>query len=159
MSNTGFRLIKRGDYYGKRSKHFKAIVAVGRAFWLFGESFVVGARILFSSRNFFWLIPGYGLGSYAHRYFDSCIVPLIAKRILGRAELSLIIVSGSSMGELLGALIVFLWINKFRTPIFWLRIDAILLSLVWIFPFWAPDYPDVETALIATGILIPLSIA
>lgn len=154
MSTMGFRLVKH-----RKSNTKNWIMAILHPFWLFAVSFFVGARIMFSSRNTFWLIPGYGFASYAHRYLDTCIVPQIAKRILARPSISLVIAAGTSFGELLGALIIFCWTKHFRTPLFWLRIDACLLLLVWFFPFWAPDEAEARQVLIAVAFMVPLAFA
>jgi hypothetical protein len=44
-------------------------------------------------------------------------------------------VGGSNFGELLGALTVALSKNYVPTPLPWLRLDALLLQIVWVLPF------------------------
>lgn len=53
-------------------------------------------------------------------------------------------VGGSNFGELLGALFVLFFANKVKTPLPWLRLDALGLLLVWVLPY---SYPDKDKAL------------
>jgi len=64
------------------------------------------------------------------RFLLNGITPQIAKRYLGNSEWSQIIVGGSNFGELLGAFIVFICVNRIKIPIPWLRLDAILLLII-----------------------------
>ena len=67
-------------------------------------------------------------------------------------------VAGSNSGELLGALLVYIFANLIRSPIPWLRLDALLLFIVWYFPFWYPPKGHVGEAWIAAASLIPVSL-
>ncbi|KAI9342324.1 hypothetical protein BDR26DRAFT_836570 [Obelidium mucronatum] len=98
------------------------------------SSIVVGARIIFSSRKFSWLIPGYTVGLVFHRYLENGIAPNFSKIVLGDASMSQIMVGGSNFGELCGAFIVFIFNTQIHTPIPWVRWDAIVLNLVWLVP-------------------------
>ena len=80
--------------------------------------------IIFTSRKFFWLLPGYSIALYAHRYLENGIAPAIARRYLGNPAWSQIIVGGSNFGELLGAGFVFLFTNLVTTPMPWLRLEG-----------------------------------
>ncbi|KAH7321266.1 hypothetical protein B0I35DRAFT_210681 [Stachybotrys elegans] len=133
------------------------IRAIFSGFWLFGESIVVGAKIIFSSRRFIWLLPSYGVALYAHRYLENGIATQVAKRYLGEAGWSQIIVGGSNLGELFGALFVFLFTNVVQTPIPWLRLDALMLLVIWYIPYWYPPSGDVGQAWKAAATLIPVS--
>jgi hypothetical protein len=106
------------------------------AFADFGRSIVLGARIIASQRKFMWLPVGYSLALYAHRYLENGLVPVLAQGYFGKPAYSQILVGGSNFGELLGALLVLLIGNLLPTPIPWLRMDACLLGLVWILPFY-----------------------
>ncbi|KAK4183661.1 major facilitator superfamily domain-containing protein [Podospora australis] len=125
--------------------------------YLFGESIWVGAKILCSSRKFIWLVPGYAVALYAHRYLENGIAPQIARRYLGHSAWSQIMVGGSNLGELLGALCVLLLTNKIQTPMPWLRLDALMLLIVWYVPFWRPVSGDVGQAWIVAGTFAPIS--
>ncbi|KAI9374102.1 major facilitator superfamily domain-containing protein [Aspergillus egyptiacus] len=139
---------------GDQPPYIKAVVA---GFWLFFESIWTGAGVLFSSRKFIWLLPGYSIALYAHRYLENSVAPAIARRYLGNAAWSQIIVGGSNLGELLGALFVILFTNTVATPIPWLRLDAILLLVTWYLPFWRPEQHRVSQAWIAAATFLPIS--
>ncbi|PVH68957.1 hypothetical protein DL98DRAFT_627361 [Cadophora sp. DSE1049] len=133
------------------------IQAVIGAFWLFGESVWTGARLIFSSRRYIWLIPGYSFALYGHRYLENGISPAIARRYLGNSAWSQIMVGGSNFGELLGAGFAFLFADLIHTPIPWLRLDALLLLILWYLPFWYPASGQVKYAWMAAGTFIPVS--
>ncbi|KXX82741.1 hypothetical protein MMYC01_200878 [Madurella mycetomatis] len=125
--------------------------------YLFGESVWVGAKILFTSRKFIWLVPGYSVALYAHRYIENGIAPQVARRYLGDSAWSQIMVGGSNLGELLGALCVLLLTNTIQTPMPWLRLDALMLLVVWYIPFWRPPSGQVGQAWIVAATLTPVS--
>jgi MFS family permease len=133
------------------------IKAVLGGFYLFGESIWVGAKNIFTSRKFIWLIPGYSFALYGHRYLENGIAPVIARRYLGNSAWSQIMVGGSNFGELLGALFVFLFTNLIPTPIPWLRLDALLLLIVWYLPYWWPPVGRVQDAWVVAATFIPVS--
>ncbi|KAF9163721.1 hypothetical protein BGX21_000740 [Mortierella sp. AD011] len=124
----------------------------------FGTSLYRGAQIIFSSRKFIWLIPGYSVPLFTHRYLESQLSPAFAKRILNQGAYAQIMVGGSNFGELLGALFVLLFAKKIKTPLPWLRLDALGLLIVWILPY---SYPAKEDALsfawTLAAIWIPIS--
>ncbi|KAF8249511.1 hypothetical protein K440DRAFT_660007 [Wilcoxina mikolae CBS 423.85] len=105
----------------------------------FGRSIWLGGKIIFSQRKFAWLPIGYSLALYAHRYLENGLVPVLAQGYFRQPAFAQILVGGSNFGELLGALLVLLTGNLLPTPIPWLRVDALLLCLVWILPFYKPD--------------------
>ncbi|KAK4233533.1 major facilitator superfamily domain-containing protein [Achaetomium macrosporum] len=125
--------------------------------YLFAESVWVGARILFTSRKFIWLVPGYSVALYAHRYLENNIAPQIARRYLGNSAWAQIMVGGSNLGELLGAFSVLLFTNAVQTPMPWLRLDALMLLIVWYVPFWRPPAGDVGQAWIVAATLCPVA--
>lgn len=131
--------------------------AVLGGFYLFFESIWVGAKIIFTSRKFIWLVPGYSFALYGHRYLENAIAPAIARRYLGDSAWSQIMVGGSNFGELLGALFVFLFTNFVKTPIPWLRLDACLLLIVWYLATWWVPTGRVTDAWIVAATFIPIS--
>jgi MFS family permease len=133
------------------------IKAVLGGFYLFGESVWVGAKIIFTSRKFIWLVPGYSFALYGHRYLENAIAPVIARRYLGNSAWSQIMVGGSNFGELLGALFVFLFTNLVKTPIPWLRLDACLLLIIWYLPTWWVPTGRVTDAWVVAATFIPVS--
>ncbi|KAJ9145207.1 Major facilitator superfamily domain general substrate transporter protein [Coniochaeta hoffmannii] len=138
----------------KQSGYFLALAS---AFFLFGESVWTGAKIIFSSRKYVWLLPGYTFALYGHRYLESSAAPIIARRYLGNSAWYQIMVAGSNFGELLGALFVFLFTGWIKTPIPWLRLDALLLMILWYLPYWYPPSGDVKYAWIVFATFIPVS--
>ena len=125
--------------------------------FLFGESVWVGAKILFTSRKFIWLVPGYSVALYAHRYLENNIAPQIARRYMGNSAWAQIMVGGSNLGELLGAFSVLLFTNAIQTPMPWLRLDALMLLIVWYIPFWYPPADQVGQAWIVAATFAPIS--
>lgn len=123
----------------------------------FGLSVWVGGKIVFSQRKFIWLPIGYSLALYGHRYLESGIAPIIAKRVFGNAAYSQILVGGSNFGELLGAFMVFLLNDLVPTPIPWLRADSLLLLIVWVVPFYHGTTNTVQSAWILAAIFAPIS--
>lgn len=126
-------------------------------FWLFGQSIAVGAKIIFTSRKFMWLIPGYAVALYGHRYLENGIAPQVARRYLGQSGWSQLMVGGSNMGELLGALTVFLFTDVVKTPLPWLRLDALMLLIVWYIPYWQPPRNQVGQAWLVAATFLPIS--
>ncbi|KAI5795000.1 hypothetical protein EDC01DRAFT_745314 [Geopyxis carbonaria] len=124
---------------------------------LFLDSILTGGRIIFSTRKFIWLLPGYSLALYGHRYLENGIAPAIAKRYLGNSAWSQLMVGGSNFGELLGAAFVFLFTNVVTTPIPWLRLDAALLMIVWYLPGWRAPQGTVQAAWMVAATFIPVS--
>ncbi|KAG4435368.1 hypothetical protein IFR05_009154 [Cadophora sp. M221] len=124
---------------------------------VFFKSLALGITILFSSRRYIWLLPGYSLALYSHRFLENNISTVIAQRYLGDAAWSQIMVAGSNFGELLGALFVFLFTTLIHTPLPWIRLDSIILSIVWFLAFWRPAYRKMSQAWVVAGAFAPLS--
>jgi hypothetical protein len=133
------------------------VKAVASGFYLFFESIWTGGKIISTHRKFVWLLPGYAVALYAHRYLENAIAPVVARRYLGNSAWAQIMVGGSNAGELLGALFVFMFTNLVQTPMPWLRIDALALLIVWYLPFWHPPKGDVGQAWIVAATFLPIS--
>jgi hypothetical protein len=88
---------------------------------------------------------------------ENQIAPILAKQYLNTSAYSQIMVGGSNFGELLGALSVALFTNFAPTPIPWLRLDALLLQIVWVLPFFKVVPKDVKSAWQLAGIFVPIS--
>jgi hypothetical protein len=125
-------------------------------FWLFFESVYTGAHIIFTQRKFIWLLPGYAIALYGHRYLENGIAPAIARRYLGNSAWSQIMVGGSNLGELFGAAFVFLFTNFITTPMPWLRIDSLTLLILWYVPYWYPKSGDVNQAWVVAATFLPI---
>ena len=136
--------------------HPSYLKSVVDGFRLFFESACTGGRIICTNRKFVWLLPGYAIALYGHRYLENGLAPAISKRYLGNSAWSQIIVGGSNVGELLGASFVFLFTNFVTTPMPWLRLDALMLLVVWYLPFWYPPSGDVRYAWIIAATFIPI---
>jgi hypothetical protein len=132
------------------------IRSVLNGFRLFYESVITGARIIFTRRKFIWLVPGYAIALYGHRYLENGIAPAIARRYLGNSAWSQIMVGGSNLGELFGAAFVFIFTNTITTPMPWLRFDALALLILWYLPYWYPRSGEVQQAWIVAATFIPI---
>lgn len=145
ISKLGFERLKYKTEDGEE-KRKNLLFELAEGFWIFAKSMWLGGRLIFTNRDLIWLIPCYGVGSYAHRYLDTGLLPKIAKRYLGHSSWGLIMCSGSSAGELLGSLLIFFTSKWFRTPLFWLRVDALLMLTLWVVPYWHPPPLDITQA-------------
>lgn len=155
ITDLNFEPPARLQPLSERPAYIKAVLC---GFYYFGESVWTGAKIIFGSRRFIWLLPSYSLALYGHRFLENNVAPAIARRYFGQSAWSQIIIGGSNLGELIGALLVFFTTNCVRTPIPWLRLDAIVLLIVWYLPFWYPPAGDVKYAWIAAATFLPISV-
>lgn len=138
---------------GRQPTYCRAVLA---GFRLFFESVWTGARTIFSHRRFIWLLPGYAVALYAHRYLENGVAPVLARRYLGNSAWAMIIVAGSDIGELLGALFVFIFTNLVHTPIPWLRLDALMLAIIWYLPSLTPHKGDIKYAWLLAASFFPI---
>ncbi|CCA73644.1 hypothetical protein PIIN_07597 [Serendipita indica DSM 11827] len=118
----------------RRSSYMQSIIVGTRAFM---RSTYKGAIICFSHRRFIWLLPGYSLALYGHRYLENALAPAIAKRIMLDSSYSQIMVTGSNLGELFGAMFVLLTTSYIQTPLPFLRFDALALAILWVLPSYS----------------------
>lgn len=153
VSNLNFQKTKSSTLEGK-PKYLKAVFL---GFWLFFKSIYTGGYIIFTSRKFIWLLPGYAFALYVHRYLENGLGPIVARRYFGRSEWAQVLVGGSNLGELLGALFVFLFTNLIPTPMPWLRIDALMLLIPWFLGYWYPSRNRVSQAFVVAGAFVPVS--
>jgi len=143
---------------GQKRRSSNYIVQVGHGVIHFAQSVYLGARLVFLNRSFIWLFPGYALALYLHRFLENSVAPAFAKRTLGISAWSQIMVGCSNLGELLGAVTVFMLSDVIPTPLPWLRLDALLLNLVWVLPHFAGiARKDVSWAWRTGGICIAIS--
>ncbi|CAF1117983.1 unnamed protein product [Rotaria sordida] len=138
------------------SNYFKSVL---QGFILFGQSVFIGAKIILTNRKFIWLWACYSLTLYAHRYIENGIAPQIALRYLGHPEWSQIIVGASNLGELLGALFIFIVGNFIKTPLPWSRLDALMLLIVWYIPYYYPPMNNIKIAWIIAATYLPIGFA
>ena len=154
ISNLDFHKSEGTGILKDKPTYVKALVGSG---WLFLRSIYVGMKIVLTSRKFIWLLPAYSFALYGHRFLENSICPLIARRYLGNSAWSQIMVGGSNFGELLGALFVFLFTDFIRTPMPWLRLDSVMLLIVWYLATWYPPMGQVKYAWMVAGTFIPVS--
>ncbi|CAG7855231.1 SubName: Full=Uncharacterized protein {ECO:0000313/EMBL:CCA73644.1} [Serendipita indica DSM 11827] len=126
--------IDKLDQETERSSYMQSIIVGTRAFM---RSTYKGAIICFSHRRFIWLLPGYSLALYGHRYLENALAPAIAKRIMLDSSYSQIMVTGSNLGELFGAMFVLLTTSYIQTPLPFLRFDALALAILWVLPSYS----------------------
>jgi hypothetical protein len=139
------------------TNYIHAILVGAKAF---GRSAYKGAGICFSHRRFIWLLPGYSFALYGHRYLENGIAPLLAKRVMNDSSYSQIMVSGSNLGELLGAVFVLVTTTMIPTPMPFLRYDALSLLILWVIPSYSHQVVpnQIGYAWRIAGIFIPISI-
>ncbi|KAJ8075788.1 hypothetical protein PM082_021420 [Marasmius tenuissimus] len=143
--------------FDKRTSTTGYLSSVATGFRSFFKATYYGAFLVFSHRRFSWFVSGYALAIYGHRYLENGLAPVFAKQVLGTSAWSQIIVGGSNLGELFGAMAVLLTTNHIRTPLPWLRLDAIALNIVWVLPFIHVVRGDVAYAWIAGTVFLPIS--
>ncbi|KAF8451776.1 hypothetical protein BGX38DRAFT_1181080 [Terfezia claveryi] len=123
---------------------------VKRTFWgriwrgtvSFFTTLQLGFRLIFSTPQYAWLPLGYSLSLYAHRYLENGLAPAIAKYVYNEPAYYQIIVGGSNLGELIGALAVFLLTETIQSPLLWVRLDATVLAIIWVVVKWRPPIDE-----------------
>lgn len=118
------------------------------------DSLKLGTKIVFSGRKFIWLIPCYILPLVIHRLFENVIFPYYAKNILKDGSFTGILLAASNFGELIGAFLVLKLVNYIKSPIPWIRIDSLMMYLMWTLVYIG----DNKNPWIGVGIIIPLII-
>jgi len=103
------------------------------AFYGFGESIYQGALIIFLEKKYQWLIWGYTIPLVMHRYIENGVASVYAKSVLFESAYASFIVSGSNLGELTGAAVVFFNLKALHTPLPTVRWDALVLNFTWLY--------------------------
>ncbi|KAJ3111966.1 hypothetical protein HDU96_005105 [Phlyctochytrium bullatum] len=124
-----------GKSKGFWSEIYDFLVSLQRNIW-------VGAKLTLTQRALFWLLPAYTLPLILHRYLEGTVFPFYARSTLLNTDLQNILTGGSNFGEAMGAVLVLYFAKTIKTPIPYLRLDAILILLIWVVPFWNPASPD-----------------
>ncbi len=119
----------------------------------------VGAYYCCTSRKFIWLVPGYAVALYAHRFLENVLAPIWAHTMVRNSSYSQILVGGSNVGELLGAITIILLGESVPTPLPWLRLDALLLLLIWAMPYIPHTVFEERSAWAAAALFAPISYA
>ncbi|RPB20091.1 hypothetical protein L211DRAFT_895096, partial [Terfezia boudieri ATCC MYA-4762] len=118
----------------------------------------LGVRLIFSTPQYAWLPLGYSLSLYAHRYLENGLAPAIAKYVYNEPAYYQIIVGGSNLGELIGALAVFLLTETIQSPLLWVRLDATVLAIIWVVVKWRPPVFPVVWAWKLAAVFLPISL-
>ena len=137
------------------------LIAVGAGFRLFALSIWRGFTLVFFHRRYVWLFFSYSVALHCHRYLENGIAPIFARRILNDSAQSQTIVAFSNLGELLGALFVFVFALAVKTPLPWLRLDALLLMIVWVVPYFPVNLATHSSAYYAVRLgacFLPISL-
>lgn len=85
VSNLNFKHLNSGLATVDRPFYVKSVLT---GFVLSYKSVYAGVIIIFSSRKVIWLVPGYSVALYAHRYLENGIALVIARRYLGNSAWS-----------------------------------------------------------------------
>ncbi|KAJ3034428.1 hypothetical protein HDV00_005048 [Rhizophlyctis rosea] len=136
------------------------IAQIGSAFTAFGVAIYEGGRIIVTERRFTWLIFGYSIPLVLHRYLENGLGANYAKLVLNESAFSSLLVGGSNFGELIGALFVFIFTHAVKTPLPWLRLDAITLSIAWVLWKVTPGslgLNSTQTAWAVAAMFLPIS--
>ncbi|GAM19233.1 hypothetical protein SAMD00019534_024080 [Acytostelium subglobosum LB1] len=109
---------------------------------------------LICNKDFWWIIPTYVVPQVLHRVLENILFPVFAKKVLKDGSLSGILTGGSNFGELLGALTVVKFGKYVKNPMWWVRIDGLCCSIVWVLV-----YPPAGVPIRVAATLIPCWIA
>ncbi|KAF9201982.1 hypothetical protein BGZ59_002407 [Podila verticillata] len=115
------------------------ITQIGHGFQHFGLSMYRGAQIIFSSRKFLWLIPGYSLPLFTHRYLESQLTPAFAKNVLKQGAYAQLMVGGSNFDQDPSALVASRCSRPLDLPYSYPKIPENALSYAWtLAAIWIP---------------------
>ena len=131
--------IREVEQYNINNQDRTAIAKMSDGLYSYFHSVYFGAKLVTSQRALVWLLPAYTLPLILHRYLENTLFPFYTGTFLGSTNFQVILTGGSNFGELLGALLVFLFAKLVRSPIPFLRLDAVLLMLIWVLPFFPVD--------------------
>lgn len=117
----------------------------------------LGARIVFTHRSFNWLVLGLIVPQMLHRIFENLLLPVYFNYLVGDGTLQGLGLGGSNLGELFGALCVFLASRLISNPLIWITSDALAMNLLWIFPFLYLGYTQLGWAFTIAAIMFLVS--
>ncbi|KAJ3204369.1 hypothetical protein HDU67_009552 [Dinochytrium kinnereticum] len=139
------RLLKEAEERRMAAESGKPKTVVGEIAsfaWAFVHNMWIGAKLVCTQRALFWLLPAYTLPLILHRYLEGTVFPFYARGVLLNSDLQQILNGGSNFGEAMGAVLVLVLAKRVKTPIPYLRLDALLILLIWVLPFWNPESPS-----------------
>ncbi|EFA82764.1 hypothetical protein PPL_04459 [Heterostelium album PN500] len=108
-----------------------------------------GARYILT-KDYWWVIPTYVIPQVLHRILENVLFSVFAKKILHDGSLSGILTGGSNFGELCGALAVVKFGKYVKNPMWWVRVDGLCCSIVWVLV-----YPPSGVPIHVAATLIP----
>lgn len=132
-------------------------IQMANGFKYFFLSIWKGASLVLLHRSRLWMLMAYSLALYGHRYLENGLLPIFAKRVMGNSAYAQIMVGGSNLGELLGAAGVFVLGNSIPTPLPFLRMDALMLPILWYLAFYYVPKNDISYAWRIAATLVPVS--
>jgi uncharacterized membrane protein YeaQ/YmgE (transglycosylase-associated protein family) len=119
----------------------------------------LGCKLMMLDRHYIWMIPCFVIPQVLHRIIENIMLPYYSKNILKEGSYSGIMLGGSNLGELLGAAFLFVFATKISSPVTYIRLDAYLVNLVWLFPFMPIELPksNIAFALCMIPVMILIS--
>ncbi|KAN0034378.1 hypothetical protein ACTFIV_000884 [Dictyostelium citrinum] len=108
-----------------------SIKTVGSGIYHYFNSLFIGARHILSVK-YWWIVTTYVLPQVLHRLLENLLFPTFAKKVLHQGSLSGILTGGSNFGEAVGSMLVVKFGNRLKNPLWWVRIDGLFCSLVWV---------------------------
>lgn len=90
-----------------------------------------GFRVLAREKVLAWMGLAMVLPQFVHRVFEDLMLPVYAKGILGSGTDSAWLTASSNLGELVGALLLLKFAERFKGPAAWVRWAALGLLLAW----------------------------
>lgn len=136
----------------------KALCEIGSAILLFFKCFFYGSWLLFTHRKLVWLLL-YAISLAAHLYLSTGVFPLWSTSVLGEPAWTPILEGGYLVGKLVAGVLVLALSTVIRTPLPWMRIDALTLNLVWLFAYLPAEPHVVLWAWRMAAVCIPISIS
>jgi hypothetical protein len=85
----------------------------------------LGAKIVTLKRSYNFLLLSFVVPQILHRVYEGLIIPVYCQSVIGDGALQGLAVGGSNLGELLGALMVYLANRCITNPLWWVRADAV----------------------------------
>ncbi|KYQ90651.1 hypothetical protein DLAC_09285 [Tieghemostelium lacteum] len=113
--------------------------------------YVGGKNVL--SVKYWWILFTYVLPQVLHRLLENLLFPTFAKKVLHDGSLSGILTGGSNAGEAVGSIMVVKFGKKVKNPMWWVRVDGLFCTLVWMLAY----PPNLSPVAIACS-LIPIFI-
>ena len=120
------------------------------------QSLWQGAKITCTNRQLIWLVVAYTFTQYSHAIAETNLALIIGQRYLGNAKYTQTIVAGSNIGEFCGAVVAMVLQPHIPSPLPWVRFNALMLLLIWFFPYWRPAQLDSASAWTAAAIVLPM---